>query len=733
MLTSAARVPIVQMDMTAAPATDAAPARVHHPGLDGLRGLAVAGVLLFHGGFSWAAGGFLGVSTFFTLSGFLITGLLLAEHARNGRIALGDFWARRFRRLLPASMVALAGIAVFGATVATPEQIRNLRGDVLGAIGYVANWRFVFSGTSYGDLFSAPSPAQHFWSLAIEEQFYVLFPLLVAGLLWLGRGRRTVLTVVLVALTALSVFANVAAYDPSGDTSRIYYGTDTRAAELLLGALLAVGAAWWANRRSPAAAIPQATVVTGGRSWLVLSLARNVGGPLALLAMLGLWVLVDQNDAWLYRGGFAAVGVLTAVVVLASVATGSVRTVLSARPLRWLGRLSYGLYLYHWPVFLWLTPARTGLDPAVNFALRFGLTAALAIASYALVEQPVRLGRIVRAGWRPLVAAPASAVAVAVMAVAVTIDPPAPTFEFESISNQGRSEIAAPPPVPAAASAATVGTAAANAHTDKGLAGSASGAPSSEGPSGAAASGAAAMTDSSADGAIVASAAVPAGPVRVMVVGDSVGFVLAEALVRWGETSGRAVVWNTSIPGCGIVRGGVVLGQSGRAETPVPGCEAWDGRWRRQLAEFDPDVVLVHSASWDLVPRMRAGETAMRVPGDPLFDAHVVGEYTAAVDALSSTGAEVVWLTPPCVESPNGAKEGVFEPGRMERLADHILPSLRAQRPGLAAVDLAARVCPRGEFTSTLGGIVDARPDGIHFVPAAADWLAAWIGPQLVR
>src|SRR3954449_12176794 len=204
--------------------------------LDGLRGLAVAGVLAYHCGFGWARGGFLGVSLFFTLSGFLITSLLLAERSEHGRIGLRGFWARRARRLLPAALLALAVIVAFGATVASGSQLRGLRGDVLAALAYVANWRFVLAGTSYGALWSAPSPVQHFWSLAIEEQLYLFLPVIAVLALACGRWRRAVLAGVLVGFVGLSLVASLAAHDQL----RAYFGTDTRAAELLVGALLAV-------------------------------------------------------------------------------------------------------------------------------------------------------------------------------------------------------------------------------------------------------------------------------------------------------------------------------------------------------------------------------------------------------------------------------------------------------------------------------------------------------------
>jgi peptidoglycan/LPS O-acetylase OafA/YrhL len=175
------------------PMTDDRARLPHHAGLDGIRGLAVVAVLAYHGGFGWARGGYIGVSVFFTLSGFLITTLLLAEHRRDGRVGLRAFWGRRFRRLLPAAVVALVGVCLFSLTVATPGQRRGIHADVLAALAYVANWRFVFKDVSYGDLFDEPSPVLHFWSLAIEEQFYVFFPLLVVAVLAVGRGRRSVL------------------------------------------------------------------------------------------------------------------------------------------------------------------------------------------------------------------------------------------------------------------------------------------------------------------------------------------------------------------------------------------------------------------------------------------------------------------------------------------------------------------------------------------------------------
>ena len=373
----------------------------HQPALDGLRGLAVAGVVLFHAGYGWAGGGFLGVSTFFTLSGFLITSLLVAERAATGRIALGAFWARRARRLLPAALVTLLGVAALASWLATPEQLDGLRGDVLAALFYGANWRFLVDGQSYGDLFAAPSPVLHFWSLAIEEQLYVLFPLLVVGV---GRGRR--LAPVLVALVAGSVALSWVLYSPGGSTSAVYYGTFTRAGELLVGALLAV-LVMRAGRGRPA------------------GITRAMG-VVALVGILWAWSSVRQDDTVLYRGGFVVHAVLSALVILAAMQPGPVRALLSVAPLRALGRISYGVYLYHWPVFVWWD---------APLPAQLALTLLLASASYVLLEQPIRRGE-----WRvPAFAVPAAAVAIVAVVLASTLDPPKPvSFDLA----------AAAPPVP---------------------------------------------------------------------------------------------------------------------------------------------------------------------------------------------------------------------------------------------------------------------------------------------
>ncbi len=402
--------------------TRRAPPLTYQPALDGIRGLAVAGVLLFHSGFSWAVGGYLGVSTFFTLSGYLITTLLLDESRASGRISLPAFWSRRFRRLMPASLLTLGGIVLlFGPFVATADQLAELPGDVIAAVFDVANWHFIYTDTSYADLFTAPSPVQHFWSLAIEEQYYLLFPLLMAGLVIVGRGSRKVLFGVMAALALGSTVLMANLYTPGIDTSRVYYGTDTRAAELLAGALLAV-------------------LIAGRPDWLYRIPRRAITalGVGALALTFFWWSTVEQTTPGLYEGGFAVYAAVTVVLLVVALRAGPVQSTLAAEPLRRLGRISYGVYLVHWPIFLWLTPERTHLRALPLFVLRVAITIGVAALSFRLVEQPVR-ARQAFVGPRRWAAAP-----IAITSVILAVGLLAVTTSDEQDHSLGRFLDAAP-------------------------------------------------------------------------------------------------------------------------------------------------------------------------------------------------------------------------------------------------------------------------------------------------
>ena len=342
----------------------------HLPGLDGLRALAVIGVLAFHD--NRLSGGFLGVDLFFAVSGFLITTLLIDELQRTNTIDLIGFWGRRLRRLLPAVMVLLVVVVIFFRLFADTGQWIIARNDAPWAQFYVANWHQIYSGSGYWDAFAAPSAFEHLWSLAIEEQFYVVWPLLVIVAWRIGRTRA------LGTLTGIGIIASFVAmltiYE-GGDPTRVYMGTDTRAFSLLCGAFVALPAIRHA--------------ITQGFQ----KFRRAASGlTAALIAAIGfMWFTVSGQSEWLFRGGLLAHSIASVLIaVLIASSSSKLSAIFSWRPLAYIGRLSYALYLWHWPVFIFCTSERLDVDGLTLTAVRMAITLALSIASYYLIEQPIR-------------------------------------------------------------------------------------------------------------------------------------------------------------------------------------------------------------------------------------------------------------------------------------------------------------------------------------------------------
>jgi peptidoglycan/LPS O-acetylase OafA/YrhL len=355
------------------------------PGLDGLRAIAVLAVIAYHVGLGWAQGGLLGVGIFFTLSGYLITDLLMARQAATGNLGLLSFWQRRARRLLPALFVMLA-VVIGWVALLQRSQLPDLRGAVAAAVGYVSNWWLIAHNASYFARFGPPSPLGHLWSLAVEEQFYLIWPwLILAGLMlarrkndafrrrWFFRGS--------LVLAAVSAIAMALLYNPGFDPTRVYDGTDTRAFALLIGAALAFALP---SRLMPAQA-PR-----NGRLLL-----DSVGAAGLIVIAVLIW-RTGQYSAFMYRGGLVLLALATGAVVLAAVApAGRLGNVLGWTPLRWIGVRSYGIYLWHYPIIVLTTPA-DGQESFVRASLQVAASIGAAALSWRFVEEPIRHGAIGR-------------------------------------------------------------------------------------------------------------------------------------------------------------------------------------------------------------------------------------------------------------------------------------------------------------------------------------------------
>ena len=428
-------------------ATESADGRPGYlPGLDGIRALAVGAVVAYHLQVPFFDGGLLGVSVFFTLSGYLITSLLIQGFERHGRVDLKAFWIRRARRLLPALLLMLPVVVVTTA-IARPDKLIGTARQALYALLYVANWTTIARGDDYFQRFSGPGPLDHLWSLAIEEQFYIMWPLLVVALLALAlRARltwgRAPLALVTVLLAAASTWAIVHLYDPHAmNNTRAYEGTDARAAALLVGALAAM-------------ALPFDRVTDVSRRGRV---ALEVVGALGFAGVIACIAGTNEYSTFLYRGGELALSLATvALAVAAAHPRTLVARALGVLPLRWVGARSYGIYLWHLPVVAFM-PSTVLIDrPVLRSAVQLGLIVVLAAASFRLIEDPIRRHTLARARWslafRALVLAPVATLALVVWPLRF---PPA---ELEALAAEpaATTELAvapaastAPPPAPA--------------------------------------------------------------------------------------------------------------------------------------------------------------------------------------------------------------------------------------------------------------------------------------------
>jgi peptidoglycan/LPS O-acetylase OafA/YrhL len=615
-----------------------------------------------HGGIPGVPGGFLGVDVFFVLSGFLITSLLLDELRLTGRIALADFWIRRARRLLPALIVVVLAV-VAARTLFPTEAIASLRDDAVAAFFWVANWAFVAQRTDYFSQGSPPSPLQHTWSLGVEEQYYLFWPLLVIAVaaLFGARARWAVFALATAGVAGSAAAAILLA----SDVNRVYFGTDTRVQALLIGA----GAA--------ALLVRDWAVLTAGGTLIRTRLRRWVAGALSVVGVAGLAVLAHYatGTAREFRAGLLIAVAVAAVLVIAPVALdqGSpVARALAWRPLVWLGAISYGVYLWHWPIFLALNGERTGWSGWSLFAVRCAATVVVAAASWWLLEQPIRRWRPVIVPMLPLAGATAATAAVVTMTVLpVNVKP-------------------ADPGVASIDSAALI---------------------SPEVP----------VEVRSPSGQLAP------GTKRVAVFGDSVAWTLMRYLP---PTPGLSFTNYTTI-GCGVARGGPYR-YAGETLNQKAECDAWPARWAQRINHDRPDVVLLIVGRWEVVDRVSEGRWTHI--GDPGYDAYLRGELNRALDILGSTGARVVVTTEPYNRRGERADGSLYPEDEPERADDWnaLLRRVIGPRPNVTLLDLNKKLGPNGGYTNKVDGI-KMRMDGVHPTPEAVKWLTPWLADALKR
>ena len=646
------------------------------PALDGVRALAVALVVLFHAGFGFMPGGYVGVSVFFTLSGFLITRLLLHEHAESGTISFTGFYARRLRRLVPASLLCVAAVVVarlFGAY----SRVDGLRVDVVGAVLQVFNWVRLAGTTSYADLFAGSvSPLEHFWSLAIEEQFYWAWPVVFVVIVhWCSRSQRSVASAV-AGLTVLGALAAPLIARVWGSDAA-YWSTPARVAEILVGALLAA-------------------MMAGGHR--VPAWARFATAP-AVAVIVALAVVLPSGHGFAYSGGLPLVAVVSGVLLWSLQVPSRSERMLSWRPLVGLGRISYGVYLIHWPVDVLLRERGWRLDTLGGFAVATALTLVLALASYRLLERPIH-----EAAWSPSVTFRRAGLATAGVALLAVVVPAAVPAVVANEVVLDAAEIA-----PAEGSLAPLVASTTVPPT------------SPPGP---------AMTIAPEESTTTSSVPLqPPRPVRMLVVGDSTALYVGQGLAAWSldhpELAQVSVRW---CQGCTFMLepaittfaelGGVLDASRALVDDELFGT----------IDELRPDVVVLMSTVSDVANREWSADEGPLGPRDERYRTRMRDAYGELTLRLLGAGVpEVVWVVPPA-PTAEWREEEMNDPERYRLHHDVI-------REVVAAFDMQVEVADLDGWLDEAGHAATPswRPDGVHFTEWSARQVAErWLGPLVV-
>jgi peptidoglycan/LPS O-acetylase OafA/YrhL len=570
-------------------------------------------------------------------------------------------------------------VALFASVIAPQGTYPALRLDALSTLLYVSNWHFVLAHSNYFNQTAAASPLIHTWSLAVEEQFYLVWPLVVLGILRLTRSLRTLLVVCCAAAVGSAVEMYLL-YRRNTSVNRMYLGTDTRAQCLFIGAALAVALVVMSQRAR----------VTGrladGELWKPAHrrgrLICACGGLAGAAGSVVLWVRVNSTTPFPYAGGFFLIGLATAGVILAIVGAprSPVPWFLSLPPIRYIGRISYGLYIWHWPLFLWLDAARTRLAGNELFGVRAVVTLGVAMASYHLVEVPIRRGSFFRQ-WRAWVGVPVSVGAVLIALVAATA------------GSTGAAE--ALPPVPAAPTA-----------------------PADAGPP---------------------VRVLLIGDSTATTLGEGLGETAVEHRYNYVLTDDGILGCGVVVgPVVEIMGARDLVNSICRGTTPAPGTpldqRSLTDAWQHDITVSHPNVVALLAGRWEVVDREYRGQWTNIL--HPAFAAYVKHQLEVASDLINANGAHVVFLTAPCTdegEQPDGAPWPEENPARLA-VYNKLLRQVAAEHPGTDSVaNLNAAACPGGRYTATKGGVtIRTVSDGIHFTPAGGVVLAPYIMPEIV-
>ncbi len=700
----------------------------NQPALDGIRAVSVALVVAYHAGLAAAHGGFLGVEVFFVVSGYLITTLLLDERQREGRIDLRAFWMRRARRLLPALYVMVIAVTVWAVSLGR-EHVDQLRRDLLPALFYVGNWGQVFGDVAY---FAPGDPLlRHVWSLAVEEQWYLLWPIAFVVLVRVTRARWSVVAAVLAGVAVAVMATSALLAHGTGPISvlghqvdrfnLLYLGTFSRSSGLLLGA--ALGFVW-----RPWEAVTEGDRSRGATRVLDAAGLAAIGGIVTIALTRSAGVL---TDAALYRRWLPAVTVLSAVAIASVVAPWSrvARAVWGCAPLAAIGRRSYGIYLWHWPVFV-LSEARTHHD---RLPVALLVTAVVSELCYRFVETPVRRGALGRwwagraeGGGRAAVIAAALA-AVIGLAIPVVVfratDPAVDTADAEVVFDPVAAAMTTPP-----ASSAPVTPAVADTQAVPGTPVDADADP--EPATGATPRPAESTTSAPTTTLPPTTVTLPTLPRSVTIVGDSQAHSLAVNLPSGIDETFR--ISDGSVSGCGVWSTGSVITARPGFHRSFGDCSGWEARWGRAVERNGSELALVVIGAWDLFD-LRVGDLEVAF-GSPDGDALFLANLQRGIDAVHDAGAHVALLEVACMRPQDVDGAGV--PALPERADDGRVAHLNDLLRSAAAADPAAVTFVEGPDAWCVDPAISTdlsyRWDGVHVYRLGAKLILETIAAGLL-